>query len=147
MDQLLKQRLSDKTFTSILEVTTAPSHFLRGYCALNNVDLLTLSDLQVAECHRHFSLAIVHSLAPPAVKIPVLVGTLKNILAEQIWIVVPQKQDWLVGDYLALGLLRDKNCDHPEFLSYSYNLDTYNHKRSWNNPRFWANPEQWRHRF
>jgi hypothetical protein len=40
-----------------------------------------------------------------------------------------------------MGLQKELSGKENSYRCYSYNLDTYNNKRSWNNPDGWANPE------
>lgn len=74
-----------------------------------------------------------------------LLGQLRNYGTHQIAVLVPQTPDWGFTDFIALGFQRhaDLESENGALTLYSYNLDTYNHKRAWNNPDNWANPEMW----
>ncbi len=77
-----------------------------------------------------------------------LFGHLKNEICEQIWAVTSPRGTWQMQDFVALGFRKDR-LPHAfdAIASYSYNLESYNHRRDWNNPRFWANPQNWHLRF
>lgn len=73
-----------------------------------------------------------------------LLGQLRNYGTRQIAVLVTEDTPWTLGDFIGLGFRRQAQLDTEPALSlYTYNIDTYNHKRRWNNPRFWANPERW----
>lgn len=84
-----------------------------------------------------------------------LLGQLRNLGVRQIAALVDNDSDWAFTDFLGLGFRKHvelEPSDHPNdssannhrsYTLYTYNLDNYNHKRTWNNPRFWANPEMW----
>ncbi len=74
-----------------------------------------------------------------------LLGQLRNYGTHQIAVLVPQTTDWGFTDFIALGFQRhaDIESENGALTLYTYNLDTYNHKRAWNNPDNWANPEMW----
>ena len=40
-----------------------------------------------------------------------------------------------------LGFVLEINDSNNDLKCFSYNLKTYNNKRSWNNAEGWANPE------
>ncbi|MEO9523148.1 MULTISPECIES: DUF6231 family protein [Marinobacter] len=72
-------------------------------------------------------------------------GQLRNYGTHQIAVVVEPAKGWNLTDFIALGFRRqaELSCDGKSSILYTYNLDTYNHKRAWNNPDNWANPEMW----
>lgn len=73
-----------------------------------------------------------------------LLGQLRNYGTHQI-AVLAAGQDWGFTDFIGLGFRRQAELgdkDKPLTL-YTYNIDNYNHKRTWNNPDNWANPEMW----
>lgn len=76
-----------------------------------------------------------------------LLGQLRNYGNHQIAVLI--RNDGALGfnDFLALGFVRQTTIEpgsgHPGHTLYTYNINTYNHKRSWNNPQYWANPEMW----
>ena len=75
----------------------------------------------------------------------VRLGHLKNLIADRIFLCLPITHQWPLTDLFALGFFKgpDVAWDNNTFLTYTYNLATYNHKREWNSPRFWANPQNW----
>ncbi|MBW7472079.1 DUF6231 family protein [Marinobacter sp. M216] len=74
-----------------------------------------------------------------------LLGQLRNYGTHQIAVLVGDTPDWAFTDFIGLGFRRHAEVqgDHGILTLYTYNLDTYNHKRAWNNPDNWANPEMW----
>ena len=70
------------------------------------------------------------------------IGIIKNLLSQKILMFTDFKDDKEIDEtMLRLGLqteLRDKT---NKLKCFSYNLKTYNNKRSWNNSKGWANPE------
>ncbi len=74
-----------------------------------------------------------------------LLGQLRNYGTHQIAVLVGETPDWAFTDFIGLGFRRHAELSGPEghFTLYTYNLDSYNHKRAWNNPDHWANPEMW----
>jgi hypothetical protein len=74
-----------------------------------------------------------------------LLGQLRNYGTHQIAVVVAPEQGWDFKDFIGLGFRRQQELTddgHPRTL-YTYNINDYNHKRTWNNPKNWANPEMW----
>ena len=74
-----------------------------------------------------------------------LLGQLRNYGTHQIAVLVGEAPDWAFTDFIGLGFGRHAELenDNGALTLYTYNLDTYNHKRAWNNPENWANPEMW----
>ncbi|NMT63012.1 DUF6231 family protein [Marinobacter orientalis] len=76
----------------------------------------------------------------------VLLGQLRNYGTHQIAVVVEANSpEWTFTDFIGLGFRRQAELEdetNPSIL-YTYNIDSYNHKRAWNNPDNWANPEMW----
>ena len=74
-----------------------------------------------------------------------LLGQLRNYGTHQIAVLVGETPNWAFTDFIGLGFRRHAELSGPEghFTLYTYNLDSYNHKRAWNNPDHWANPEMW----
>lgn len=74
-----------------------------------------------------------------------LLGQLRNYGTHQIAVVVPDQANWQFRDFIALGFRRQGavGLAGSQQTLYTYNLDSYNHKRQWNNARHWANPEMW----
>lgn len=74
-----------------------------------------------------------------------LLGQLRNYGTHQIAVLVGETPGWAFTDFIGLGFRRhaEIETDQGPVTLYTYNLDTYNHKRAWNNPDNWANPEMW----
>ncbi len=74
-----------------------------------------------------------------------LLGQLRNYGTHQIAVLVSDAPDWAFTDFIGLGFRRHAEVtgESGTLTLYTYNLDTYNHKRAWNNPDNWANPEMW----
>lgn len=74
-----------------------------------------------------------------------LLALLRNYGTRQIAVGVSNNSGWSFNQFIALGFRKHTTLTDGEkhFTLYTYNLDNYNHKRTWNNPRFWANPEMW----
>jgi len=74
-----------------------------------------------------------------------LLGQLRNYGTHQIAVLVKDAPDWAFTDFIGLGFRRHAEVQDSSgtLTLYTYNLDTYNHKRAWNNPDNWANPEMW----
>ncbi len=74
-----------------------------------------------------------------------LLGQLRNYGTHQIAVVVDPGQGWEFRDFIGLGFRRQAVLDDKgiALALYTYNIDSYNHKRAWNNPKNWANPEMW----
>ena len=74
-----------------------------------------------------------------------LLGQLRNYGTHQIAVLVGETPGWAFTDFIGLGFRRHAEIDTDQgpLTLYTYNLDTYNHKRAWNNPDNWANPEMW----
>ncbi|MDX1755305.1 MAG: DUF6231 family protein [Marinobacter sp.] len=74
-----------------------------------------------------------------------LLGQLRNFGTHQIAVAVSENAHWRFQDFIGLGFSRQGPvCDgDTECLLYTYNIDSYNHRRSWNNPDHWANPDMW----
>lgn len=71
-----------------------------------------------------------------------VLGLLRNYGTQRIAVVVPSNGPWQFNDFIAMGFRQHAQLADGLVL-YTYNLDSYNHKRDWNNPRLWANPEMW----
>ncbi|KAA1174400.1 hypothetical protein FWJ25_09205 [Marinobacter salinexigens] len=74
-----------------------------------------------------------------------LIGTLRNLGTRHIAVALGQDARLCFRDLIALGFRRHAviETDNGALTLYTYNLDTYNHKRAWNNAKHWANPEMW----
>lgn len=75
----------------------------------------------------------------------VLLGQLRNYGTHQIAVVVANSPVWAFTDFIGLGFRRQAELgeEGSPLTLYTYNIDSYNHKRAWNNPDNWANPEMW----
>lgn len=145
----LIERIQPKT---LLEVGPPGDRLLDGICAERSIEYYgnTPEDILRGTPKIRFDLAIVHlSPATPESKssIAPLIGLLKNYLCDCISVLSDKTDDPFADYYLALGFIREKTPNQIPYLRYSYNLESYNRKRTWNNPRFWANPEHWHKRF
>ena len=70
------------------------------------------------------------------------IGTIKNLLSQKIVIFTDFKKDKNIDDVmLRLGFQNELRDSKNKLKCFSYNLKTYNNKRSWNNAEGWANPE------
>ena len=70
------------------------------------------------------------------------VGTIKNLLSQKIIIFTPFDDDRNIDISMTrLGFVLEINDAKNNLKCFSYNLKTYNNKRSWNNAEGWANPE------
>ncbi|MEQ9547045.1 MAG: DUF6231 family protein [Marinobacter sp.] len=74
-----------------------------------------------------------------------LLGQLRNYGTHRMAVVVPDDSEWTFSDFIALGFRRQSEVQTATvpLTLFTYNIDTYNHKRAWNNPDNWANPEMW----
>jgi hypothetical protein len=72
-----------------------------------------------------------------------LLGQLRNLGNRQIAVLVEDSSEWTLTDFVALGFAHQSGGIQGSHTLYTYNIDTYNHKRDWNNPKYWANPEMW----
>lgn len=74
-----------------------------------------------------------------------LIGRLRNVHTEHLFVLVGPDARWRATDWYALALRRlDRFEDGDHLLSlYGYDLESYNRVRSWNNPKYWAHPENW----
>jgi len=70
------------------------------------------------------------------------VGTIKNLLSQKIIIFTPFDDGRYIDSSMTrLGFVLEINDAKNNLKCFSYNLKTYNNKRSWNNAEGWANPE------
>jgi hypothetical protein len=79
-----------------------------------------------------------------------LLGLLRNLHTDSLVVVyqprlAPETLRWPRNGFLALGCREEGHFaqEGRELDFYSYDLVTYNFRRTWNNSRFWANPENW----
>ena len=70
------------------------------------------------------------------------IGTIKNLLRQNIVKFKNFKKDKSIDDVmLRLGFQTELRDSKNNLKCFSYNLKTYNNKRSWTNAEGWANPE------
>jgi len=69
------------------------------------------------------------------------IGTIKNLLSQKILIFSLPKDEINESKMIKLGFQIELEDSKNNLLCFSYNLKTYNNKRSWNNAEGWANPE------
>jgi len=74
-----------------------------------------------------------------------LIGRLRNLHTEHLFVLIGQDPRWKPTDWFSLALQRvdQFHIDGQSFELYGYDLAAYNRTRSWNNPRYWAHPENW----
>jgi hypothetical protein len=74
-----------------------------------------------------------------------LLGQLRNFGTQRIAVLVSESSGWHFNDFIGLGFQRHGKVEQDDqtLTLFTYNLDSYNHKRTWNNPDYWANPEMW----
>lgn len=74
-----------------------------------------------------------------------LLGQLRNMGAQQLAVVTVNAAGLSFNDFIALGFVRQQQYPGSEGGQslYTYDIASYNRKRSWNNPQYWANPEMW----
>ncbi len=76
-----------------------------------------------------------------------LLGQLRNLHANHLVIVYQRRpnSEWQAAHFYALGLHLKQTFENNEagepLELYTYDIESYNHKREWNTARFWANPE------
>lgn len=140
---------------SLLTLSLNPIPLVQQWCTEQGVPLTTLETLDpFAELARlgRFDLVIVadqleymdrHLGAE-------LLGLLRNLHTDSLAVLyqpqlAPLALRWHRNDFLGMGLRRDAEFseDGRSMTLYTYELDTYNFRRSWNNPQYWANPENW----
>ena len=69
------------------------------------------------------------------------IGIIKNLLSQKIMIFSIPKDGVKESSMIKLGFQVELEDSKNKLLCFSYNLKTYNNKRSWNNSVGWANPE------
>ena len=70
------------------------------------------------------------------------IGIIKNLLSQKIVIFTNFNKDKGTNEMmLKLGFQTELLDKNNKLKCFSYNLKTYNSKRSWNNAKGWANPE------
>lgn len=69
------------------------------------------------------------------------IGIIKNLLSQKIVIFSIPRDGVKESNMIKLGFQVELEDSKNKILCFSYNLKTYNNKRSWNNAKGWANPE------
>ena len=69
------------------------------------------------------------------------IGIIKNLLSQKIVIFSIPRDGVKESNMIKLGFQVELEDSKNKILCFSYNLKTYNKKRSWNNAEGWANPE------
>ena len=69
------------------------------------------------------------------------IGIIKNLLSQKIMIFSIPKDGVKESNMVKLGFQVELEDSKNKLLCFSYNLKTYNKKRTWNNAEGWANPE------
>ncbi len=74
-----------------------------------------------------------------------LLGRLRTLHTDLLYVLTAADPRWSLTDWLALALQRAGEFDDDGRLLtlYRYDLGSYNRKRSWNNSQYWANPDNW----
>lgn len=146
---LVQSRLTSMSLHSLLEVSPCPTQGIENHCKTQNIRYQHSLPHDCSDLTARFDLALVHQIeALPLKELRACIGLLRNLLSERVWVLVEQEycsnEEWI-----SLGFKRDSipGAGTCSIASFSYNLETYNHKRDWNNTRFWANPENWDKRF
>lgn len=144
---LIEHIFTDK-LQSLLELGSDDCAVAEEDCRIRGIDYLHARRLNSDLFTRHFDLAIIHLGDQEDEQSTIhLVGRVKNQLSQRILVICPKQPNYFENHYLSLGFIREKSSNSSEYLSYSYNLETYNRKRDWNNARNWANPQHWHKRF
>lgn len=146
---LFEQRLRSLRLGSLLEVGMAPSAELKQFCHSHNIQHQHCLPGNCESISERYDMALVHGVNKCSTEqLRQTLGLLKNLLSERVWLLIDEGAD-TQHTLISLGFKRDEltQTAGEATASYSYNLDTYNHKRDWNNTRFWANPEHWDKRF
>lgn len=149
VEVLVQERIAELPLQSLLEVTALANSAVKEVCEKYHVRYQRCSPASCSGLAQRFDLAIVHRVETlPLTEVRLCVGTLKNLLSERVWLVL-EPEYGKDEEWISLGFKRDSlpRINQVEVASFSYNLETYNHKRDWNNTRFWANPENWDKRF
>lgn len=109
--------ISNLEKTSIEEISITPNISKLGeeYCDI----FIVLDDIKISQVN---------------------IGTIKNLISSKI-IIFTNDPDLDNETMIKMGLQKELSDKENQYRCFSYNLDTYNNKRSWNNADGWANPE------
>jgi len=131
----------------ILLCSRHPNPELAQHCHLEGIALEYCQTLDALETLGRFDAALVvdwleHHTHLEGIQ---LLARLRNLHTPHIWLMLKDTASWSMNDLLGLGFHRQGQQQHGDQVtsSYAYQLETYNHKRSWNSPKHWANPQNW----
>lgn len=135
---------------SLLLLSPDPDAEWRRWCERHSgaeLTVLTEHQLPQLETLGRYDMALVIGLIEQLDKSAgmQLIGRLRNVHAEHVFVLVGEDERWPASAWYGLALQRIDSfvlAAQPLTL-YGYDLATYNRARSWNNPRHWANPENW----
>jgi Family of unknown function (DUF6231) len=135
---------------TLLLLSPDPHGEWRRWCEQHCAAAITaLSDAPLARLERlgRYDMALVIGLMERLDKTEgvQLIGRLRNVHTEHLFVLIGADARWPVTEWYALALqCADRFQVGAERLTlYGYDLASYNRTRSWNNPRYWANPENW----
>lgn len=143
MDSVIESYLIQLQPQSLLECSAQPWPGLEDWCRTRGIAFSTQLPAETITYSQPIDLALVHD-ALEGVDTAAgqqLLGHIRNSLARRIWLLVDSTSSWSLPTLTALGFRKIDLPFGPSIASYLYDLNSYNHKRSWNNSRFWANPE------
>ncbi len=136
---------------SVLLCSHSPLEGLDNLCAEMNCDL---SVVLASQNHtpdipmQRFDLAVVADYLEhhSQVEATTLISRLRNLHSNHIAVFQQEgaQENWPESAFYALALKhqhRFERADSKPLQLYTYDIESYNHKRTWNNARFWANPE------
>ena len=111
----------------------APDEATSAFPLTESVDLALIADLSEVG-------------GPEAASL--LLGQLRNYGTGRILVLATDGTSGDFSDFIGLGFRRHASFASQEPYApgttiYTYNIDTYNHRRKWNNPDHWANLELW----
>lgn len=145
MDSVIIDYIRQHQPESLLECTGSPWTELEQFCRAEGIRFLSVAPQQIADCSEPIDLAVVHDTLETlgATSGEQILGHLRNSLTKRIWLLMAQNAEWPLHSLVALGFKKDKVplLTESQLQSYTYDINSYNHKRTWNNSRFWANPE------
>lgn len=75
-----------------------------------------------------------------------LIARLRNLHSNHIAVFQQEstQEVWSESAFYALALKHQHRFEHADskpLQLYTYDIESYNHKRTWNNARYWANPQ------
>lgn len=147
MDEVIEQRLLQLQPQVVLECSGVPWPGVTDRLASHGIshDTIDPKNLVEQDATRRYDLALVHHALEDMslTEGEQLLARLRNAWAERIWLLLDPHAHWPFARLLALSFKRDDSDElsKTDFTHYTYDIGSYNHKRTWNNPRFWANPE------